>query len=99
MSNFKKSESYQHIASVSQEHAATIDANASQDFTNWLSQKPMKPGERAMGYENASKISIDPQQAQYFASQYVREKTSGYIESFKDSNKLSNKAISDFGKE
>ena len=94
---FQKSENYQHVASVSQEHAATIDANASQDFTKWLSQKPMKPGEKIMGYDNASKISIDPVQAQYFSSQYVHEKTNGYIKDFKDSNKLSDKAISEFG--
>jgi len=94
---YQKSESYQRIASVSQENAATIDANASQDFTNWLSKQPRIPGEGAMGYNSAASMTVlDQEHAKHFMEKYVQEKTGGYIKEFKDTNKLSDKAIGDF---
>lgn len=94
---YQKSENYQRIASVSQENAATIDANASQDFTNWLSKQSRVPGEGAMGYDSAASMTVlDQEHAKMFMEKYVQEKTGGFIKEFKDSNHLSDKAISEF---
>lgn len=94
---YQKSENYQRIASVSQENAATIDANASQDFTNWLSKQSRMPGEGAMGYDSAASMTVlDQEHAKHFMEKYVQEKTGGFIKEFKESNHLSDKAISEF---
>lgn len=82
---FQASESYREMASYSQENAATINTNADQDFMNWLSDQPMSPGKKSMGVYAAESLSVnDPIQAQYFAQQYVREKTGKYLHQFQE---------------
>ena len=88
---FQQSQSYQHVASMSQEHAATINANADQEFMTWLSRQPSTPGQKSMGVYAAESMSVnDPVQAQYFAQQFVREKTDGYMQQFKEEHRLNN---------
>lgn len=54
--NLQTSQSYREYASYSEDNAATIDRNATQDFTDWLSQQSLQSGLGAMGNQQAEML-------------------------------------------
>ncbi len=74
---FQQAETYRKIASVSEEQAATINANATQEFMNSL----QKDGQDLRTIE---KTMVDhPEQAQARADEFIQSKVQKYFEEFR----------------
>lgn len=74
---FQQAETYRKIASISEEEAATINSNATQEFMNSL----QKDGQDLRKIE---KTMVDhPEQAQARADEFVQSKVQKYFEEFR----------------
>lgn len=75
--NLQTSQSYSEYASYSEDNAATIDRNATQDFTDWLSQQSLKSGLGAMGNQQAEMLlRQNPELAERYSQEFIKETAS-----------------------
>jgi conjugal transfer mating pair stabilization protein TraG len=75
---FQQAETYRKMASISEEEAATINSNATQEFMNEL----QKEGQDLRSIE---KSMVDhPEQAQAQAEKFIHHKVQEYVEKFKE---------------
>ncbi len=73
---FQQADTYRKMSNISEEQAATINSNATQEFMNDLQQK---------GHDTRSieKTMVDhPQEAQKLADEFVQEKVKKYFDEF-----------------
>jgi len=85
--NLQSSESFREFASYSEDQAATIDRNATQDFVDWLAQQPLQSGQGGMGVQQAEvMLRQNPQLAQSYAHQFVEEATCQKMSKWKSHN-------------
>lgn len=86
-SSFSEAKSYSMLASLSQETAANINANYTQEFYQWMQKQPSIYG---IGHMSRSMIEDmivnDPTQARAYADQFVHEKTQVEMQQFKNAN-------------
>ncbi len=84
---FQQSDTYRKIASISEEQAASINTNATQEFMNDLQHK-------AHDLRSIEKIMVDhPQEGQKLADEFVQEKVQKYFEEFHQADNSSLKKI------
>jgi conjugal transfer mating pair stabilization protein TraG len=84
---FQQADTYRKVASISEEQAASINSNATQEFMNDLQHK---------GYDlrSVEKIMVDhPQEGQKLADEFVQEKVQKYFEEFHQADNSSLKKI------
>jgi conjugal transfer mating pair stabilization protein TraG len=77
---FQQSDTYRKIASISEEQAASINSNATQEFINDLQQK-------GHDLRSIEKTMVDhPQEAEKLADNFVQEKVQKYFEDFRQAD-------------
>lgn len=90
-SHFTKAKSYSTLASTSEENAASINANYTQEFYKWMQAQPSIYGNGNMSRSMIDDMVVnDPTQARGYADRFVNEKTSEAIQSFNQSHHISN---------
>jgi len=83
--NWQSAKSYRDLATVSQNEAASIDFNASQNFKDWLSQQSMHPGLGAMGDTQADYLlRNNPKLCQQYLKNYVQQETAQRINAWRE---------------
>ena len=70
-SNFSIAESARTNASLAQENAAMINANAGQKMMEWISNQPGTNGKGKLGMSQVSTLMKDPNMQMYYAKQYM----------------------------
>ena len=79
---FQKAETYRKIASISEEQAASINANATQEFMNEI--------QKEQSLRSIEKTMVNhPEQAQERAEKFVQEKVGQYFQNFKEQENIS----------
>ncbi|MGE4348872.1 MAG: conjugal transfer protein TraG N-terminal domain-containing protein [Candidatus Berkiella sp.] len=85
--NLQSSESYRNYASYTEDNAATIDRNATQDFVDWLSCQPLQSGMGGMGVQQAEvMLRQNPQLAESYAQQFVKETTTQKLDEWRSNH-------------
>ncbi len=85
--NLQTSQSFREFSSYSQDHAVSIDRNATQDFVDWLAYQPLQSGQGGMGVQQAEvMLRQNPELAQRYAQQFVKETTSQKLNEWKESH-------------
>ncbi len=83
--NWQSAKSYRDLASVSQNEAASIDFNATQNFKDWLSQQSMQSGLGAMGDTQADYLLRNNQElSQQYLNNYVQQETAQRVSSWRE---------------
>lgn len=93
-SQFSKSESYSNLASTTKENAASINANYTQEFYEWMRHQPSPSSMYGQGTISKSAIDNmavhDTALLQSYADRYVNEKTNETVTSFNQSHHITN---------
>lgn len=91
-SQFSKAESYSTLASTTSENAASINANYTQEFYEWMHHQPAPASQYGQGTFSKSAIDNmavhDPASLQSYADRFVNEKTKAAISEFNASHHL-----------
>lgn len=88
-SSFSEAKSYSSLASMSQETAASINANYTQEFYQWMQKQPSIYGTGHMSRSMIDDMIVnDPTQARAYADQFVHEKTDAEMQQFKHANHI-----------
>lgn len=72
-SNFSQADSARTNASLAQDNARSINANANQHFMEWMSNRPGTNGQGKMGLHQAETLLKDPNMQMYYARQYSEQ--------------------------
>lgn len=87
-----RSESYSNLASTSSENAASINANYTNEFYQWMRHQPAPSSQYGQGTWSKSAIDNlgvnDPAELQRYADRYVQEKTGETLQSFERSHHI-----------
>lgn len=93
-SQLSQAQSYSSLASTSTENSASINANYTQAFYEWMRHQPAPSSQYGQGTWSKSAIDDmavhDPARLQAYADNFVQEKTGEAMRSFEQSNHLSN---------
>jgi conjugal transfer mating pair stabilization protein TraG len=88
-----KAQSYSSLASTSAENAASINANYTQEFYEWMRHQPAPASQYGQGTWSRSAIDNlgihEPAELQKYADRYVQEKTGDMVHSFEQTHHLS----------
>lgn len=87
-----RSENYSHLASTSSENAASINANYSQEFYEWMRHQPAPSSQYGQGTWSKSGIDNlgvnEPAELQRYADRFVEEKTGQTVRAFERSHHI-----------
>ena len=90
-SQYAKSESYASLASTTMEQAASINANYTQDFYDWVRSQPSPYGQGTISASAIDNMAVhDASLLQSYANRFVDEKTTQAVSEFEQSHHLAN---------
>lgn len=93
-SSFQEAQNYQTMASLSQDQAVSVNANASQPFVEWLAREVDSQTQAPMGLEKAAElIAHHPQMAQEYADQFSKQYTQSLEQTWAGTHGQSKEAI------
>lgn len=88
-SNFSKAESFSTLASKTEENAASINANYTQEFYTWMRHQPLPHGNGTFSRSAVDHMAVEElAKLQSHANQFVEIKTAETIHSFEQKNHL-----------